>query len=385
MAAEATSSTAPLEAALTAQRAEAARSAQKTASLLENLEEETTQLRFQAAAFLDALPELRLLGSLPAKLGLAVLQMRDRVSDWESHAARLKAELKEEREHHGRTAAALQRESALRSDVEERVHWLAFERRAKQSYVADPSDEVDASFGSAVHAASLPLRIDAERLAKGSYKLHATCGDSRRVRGMTRRIAVVLSPNGMALVRMGAGVLPVAEFLHSLCGDALSRSTLPEEDPPSTPPAGWWDGRASSLSQAGSRGGSNASSPTRRSAAEASPAGSAHGRAAAGIMAAGAGARAVVPSKLRPGAPPTSPCPGPSYAEPSKRRSTPTHMGRPLHSVSLLREQTSTLYCPLYPAPAEGRNAHVVPVAAVTLDDLDALSEAEDSLVQPMV
>lgn len=390
-AAEAISSTAPLEAALAAQRAEATRSAKKTASLLENLEEETTQLRFQAAAFLDVLPELQSLGSLPPKLGQAVQQMRDRVSDWEAHAARLHAELKEEQEQHGRTARALQRERSARSDVEERIHWLAFERRAKQSYVADPSDEIDASFGSAVHAASLPLRIDAERLAKGSYKLHASSGDGRRVRGMARRVAMVLSPNGVALVRMGAGVLPVAEFLHSLCGDALFRSMLPEEeDPPNTPPAGWWDGRASAVSQAGSRGDSAASSPppTRRSAAETSPAGAAHVCAVAAVVAAGAGARAVVPSKLRPGAPPTSPYRGLSYAEarePGQRRSNPTHMGRPVHNVSLLRDHASMVYCPLYPAQAVGGTMHSVPVAAVTLDDLDAMSDAEDSPMHPML
>jgi hypothetical protein len=405
-AADAIASAAPLEKALAAQRAEASRSAQKTASLLENLEEETTQLRFQAAAFLDALPELKSLGSLPVKLGQVVLQMRDRVSDWEAHAARLRAELKEELEAHGRTARELERESMARSEVEDRIHWLAFERRARQSYVADPADEIDASFGAAVHAASLPLRIDAERLAKGSYKMHAASGDSRRVRGMTRRVGVLLSPNGIALVRMGAGVLPVAEFLHSLCADTLSRSMLPEEDPPSTPPAGWWDGRASALSHTGSRGDSAASSPhpTRRSATEASPAGSAHGsgshnRAAAGIAA--AGARAVNPSKLRPGAPPTSPHLASPYADardPNKRRSIPihmeaahigpTHMGRPVHSVSLLREQTSTLYCPVYPVyPAQAGSGagQVVPVAAVTLDDLDAMSDAEDSPMQPMV
>ena len=48
---------------------------------------------------------------------------------------------------------------------------LRFEHRALQAHAAVASDPIDTSFSSALHAASLPLRVEVERLSRGSYKV----------------------------------------------------------------------------------------------------------------------------------------------------------------------------------------------------------------------
>ena len=120
---------------------------------------------------------------------------------------------------------------------------MAFEERAPQSYqVGESADAVDIAFANALHAANLPLLVACERVSKGVYKvatpelnlahisptsplnlahisptsrlyLYQVATLERRSygargargRGRLRRVQIVLNPNGLAHVRVGAG------------------------------------------------------------------------------------------------------------------------------------------------------------------------------------
>ena len=116
----------------------------------------------------------------------------------------------------------------------------AFEERAPQSYQAtEPSDAIDVAFANALHAAGLPLRVACARVSKGMYKLatleRGSYGErGARGRGRPRRVQLVLNPNGLAHVRVGAGTQGLPEFLLHLCAEAPSADLADaiEELPP---------------------------------------------------------------------------------------------------------------------------------------------------------
>ena len=91
--------------------------------------------------------------------------------------------------------------------------------------VTDSSDAIDVAFANALHAANLPLRVACERVSKGMYKLgtleRSSYGERvARGRGRPRRVQLVLNPNGLAHVRVGAGSQCLPEFLLHLCAEA---------------------------------------------------------------------------------------------------------------------------------------------------------------------
>jgi len=168
---------------------------------------------------------------------------------------------------------------------------------------------------------------------------------------------------------MGAGVVGVAEFLLSLCSDALGRGAVGEHEGAS------WDvlsslsltcgggSRAPSVSSASVR-----SSPAHRRAPSAPTTNhSTSHNSSLSVRSKTAGARAVP----RPGVPypgnPSLPDPSysaHSYADQHRVAPTPTHLGRPVHSVSLMGGAEEL-------APS-------VPVAIVSLADLEGGNEPED-------
>jgi len=93
---------------------------------------------------------------------------------------------------------------------------VAFEERAPQSYqVGESADAVDIAFANALHAANLPLLVACERVSKGVYKVatlerRSYGARGARGRGRLRRVQIVLNPNGLAHVRVGAGTQSLA-------------------------------------------------------------------------------------------------------------------------------------------------------------------------------
>ena len=76
----------------------------------------------------------------------------------------------------------------------------------------DSHDAIDVALANVLHSACLPLRVHAERLSRGVYKL-STLERGARARGRPRRVQLVLSPAGLTHVRVGAGAPSRTRYL----------------------------------------------------------------------------------------------------------------------------------------------------------------------------
>ena len=136
-------------------------------------------------------------------------------------AGKVDDELEAER---GRRRRATER----RDEGRRRAPRRAFASRATQEYYPrDPTEALDVAVASALHAASLPTKVEVRRLARGKYSLEPLAGGGRG-RGAPRRVTLALLGSGAVATRhtrssataTGWAPIELSALLDQLCADA---------------------------------------------------------------------------------------------------------------------------------------------------------------------
>ena len=135
--------------------------------------------------------------------------------------------------------------AAMEADVADAAaagpHRTAHTFRAAQKAppVRDPSDALDAALSAAMHAASLPLRVNVRRLDERGACIFETMAGAGRAAGTPLRVQLALGPKGLLSARAAGGGAAVAlsELWMAMCDEAPPAADSDDEEGASAPPA----------------------------------------------------------------------------------------------------------------------------------------------------